>query len=157
MAVRKATEQDYEGLANLYKSFFKEHNVFHQDAGKIALYLKGEAKKNELLAYDEKGSIKGAVFIVREGQTPDGLHKRWKFRHFAFGSEKAASALLEEAEKAVKKSSKTAKIELTVAETEKGIEFYRSKGYEQEGVLKNHYRWGESCFVLSKSFQNKKL
>jgi hypothetical protein len=30
-------------------------------------------------------------------------------------------------------------------------EFYLKNGYEQEGALKNHFRAGETCYVLGKS------
>ena len=152
MAIRKAKEADYKKLVKLYSSFFKVHNIFQQDDEKVLLYLKKEAQKNELTVYEEGIEIKAALFLVMLGKNADGTHKLWKFRHFAYESDKIASQLLAHAEQKVKEKSKTAKIELNIAETEKGIDFLKSKGYSQEGELKNHYRWGESCFVLSKSF-----
>mgnify|MGYP001579545610 FL=1 len=77
----------------------------------------------------------------------------WKFRHFAFETETIALELLSEVENIVRNSSKTSKIELTIAETELGIDFYKRYKYEQEAELKNHYRWGETCYVLAKSFK----
>lgn len=152
MAIRNVQDADFEKLVDLYKSFFSTHNIFQQSDDEITAYLKEQSQENELIVYDEDGSLKGALYLVNFGQNADGSHKLWKFRHFAYDTEDIASQLLDEAEKRVKESSETSKIELTIAESEKGIDFYKSKGYEQEGALSNHYRWGETCFVISKSF-----
>ena len=150
MVIRTVQENDYGKLAGLYASFFKTHNIFQQEQAKVVAYL--QEQKHELLVYEENGEIKGALFLVLLGQNVDGTHKLWKFRHFAFTSADIAGQLLAEAEKKVQESSKNAKIELTIAESEEGIEFYKANGYGQEGILKNHYRWGEICYILSKSF-----
>lgn len=147
MAVRNVQESDFELLASLYRSFFKVHDIFQE--GNIVEYLKEKSEKDDLLVYDQDGIVKGALFLVCLSK---GDHSRWKFRHFAFETEEIGTRLLEEAEKRVKESSKTAKIELTIAETEEGKEFYLKNGYKEEGKLENHYRFGESCFVLGKSF-----
>mgnify|MGYP001618150650 CR=1 FL=1 len=152
MVIRNVKDEDFEKLVGLYKSFFTTHNRFQQADNEIVEYLKEQSQENDLIVYDEDGSLKGALYLVNSGQNTDGSHKLWKFRHFAFKSEDIASQLLVEAEKRVKESSDTSKIELTIAETEEGIDFYKSKGYKQEGALSNHYRWGEICYILSKSF-----
>jgi len=152
MVIRMVEERDFEKLVELYKSFFKTHNKFQQSNEEVVLYLKEQSQENELIVFDDNGSLRGALFLVNFGQNADGSHKLWKFRHFAFENEDVASELLDEAEKRVKKSSATSKIELSIAETENGINFYKSKNYEQEGALSNHYRWSETCFILSKSF-----
>ncbi len=152
MPVRASEEKDYGQLASLYAHFFKVHNLFQRGRAFIADYLKAEAGKNELFVFEEGGLVRGALFLVKSGENSSGSHQRWKFRHFAFESESVAEKLLAEAERNVKAACKTAKIELTIAETEEGIDFYKKHGYVQEGSLKNHYRWGETCFVLGKSF-----
>ncbi|MEK6969800.1 MAG: GNAT family N-acetyltransferase [Nanoarchaeota archaeon] len=154
MAIRNVKEKDYEKLVELYKSFFPKHNIFQQDKKTIITYLKEQTVTGELLVNEEKGKIGAALFVVNFGQSVDGKHKLWKFRHFAFENEKVAAELLEEAEKRIQKKSNTVKIELTIAETETGINFYKFHGYRQEGALKNHYRYGETCFVLGKSFSS---
>lgn len=151
MIIRTATRKDFTPLVGLYRSFFSTHNVFKKSNKAIVEYLKEQAKVNELIICEEGGTLQGALFLVNFGQNADKSHKLWKFRHFAFDSEKIGFLLLAKAEKKVKKSSKTSKIELTIAETEKGIKFYRSKGYTQEGSLLNHYCFGETCYILSKS------
>ncbi len=150
MVIRRVDEKDFKKLVSLFKAFFKTHNRFQQSEEKIIFYLKEQAAESELLICEEKNSIRGAVFLVNFGQNIDGTHKLWKWRHFAFEDEEAAALLLKEAEKRIKSFSQTAKIELTLAETERGIDFYKANGYVQEGALTNHYRWGETCFVLSK-------
>src|SRR3989344_4981141 len=151
MVIRNALEKDFVKVAELYRSFFSTHNIFQKSKQEVVKYLGEQAQENDLLIYDENGTLKGALFLVNFGQNADGSHKLWKFRHFAFESEDVASQLLGEAEKRVKKASKTSKIELTIAETEGEIHFYKSKGYTQEGALSNHYRWGETCYILSRS------
>ena len=152
MTTRIIKETDYQGLVKLYKSFFGTHNIFQQDESKVIIYLKEQARDNEFIVYEEKNELKGALIIVKTGQNSDATHKIWKYRHFAFESEKIAALLLKEAEKYISKQSKTAKVELTIAENEKGIDFYKENGYKQEAALSNHYRWGETCYILSKSF-----
>lgn len=152
MTVRKVKVTDFKKLVPLFQGFFKEHNRFQQTEKEITTYLQEQARDHELLVSEENGSLQGALFLVNFGQSNDGSHKLWKWRHFAFKNEELASLLLKEAEKRVKSSSKTVKIELTIAESEPGISFYKKQGYVQEGILKDHYRWGENCFILSKSF-----
>jgi hypothetical protein len=146
MTIREGNEQDYEKLTVLFKNFFKTHNVFQKSDEEIVSYLKDQ--KDKLLVKENNNEIQGALFLVNFGS--NSTHKLWKFRHFAFSSEETAKELLNEAENIIKELSETSKIELTISETEEGIEFYKVNGYQQEGELKNHYRQGETCFILSK-------
>ena len=151
MTIREYQEQDLEQVTMLFRSYFKTHTLFEQPEDKVLAYLKEQVQKHPLLVYDEDG-IQGALFLVTKNTHGD--HKLWKFRHFAFTKANIGSVLLEEAEKRVQEASKTAKVELSIAETEDGINFFKMRGYEQEGALKNHYRWGEICYGLSKSFSS---
>lgn len=152
MVIRIADKSDFEKLVPLFKGFFPIHNQFQKPKSEIIKYLTERAAENTFLVYDEGGTIKAALFVVQNGKSADGKHTLWKYRHFAFQSQQVAAALLREAEKRVQKSSPTAKVELTIAENEPGIAFYKAQKYVQEGALENHYRWGETCFILSKSF-----
>ena len=153
MVIRAATEEDFTQIAGLYTNFFKTHNIFQREKDIVIAHIRKEAlERDSFIVYEEDGLVKGSVILVRMGSNHDGSHKRWKFRHFAFESEKIAEKLLGEAEKRIRENSKTAKVELTIAENEEGIDFYKKWGYKQEGVLEDHYRWEESCFVLGKSF-----
>ncbi|MBT3865622.1 hypothetical protein HOF78_00790 [Candidatus Woesearchaeota archaeon] len=136
---------NYETLAELFSNFFKTHNVFQKTKQEIIDYLKNQ--KDELIFIEN-----AATFLVKTGEGLDKNHTRWKFRHFAYLSQESALKLLEKAEAKVRNSSKTAKIELTIAENEDSFEFFKSNGYEQEGILKNHYRPNEDCYILSKYF-----
>ena len=153
MNITEAQESDYDKLIELFRNFFTTHNIFQQSDEEIISYLKEQSEENKLIIYEENNEIKAACFLVNFGQNKEGTHKLWKFRHFAFTSEEAGSKLLEEAENKIKEESETSKIELTIAENEEGINFYKSKGYVQEAELKNHYRQGETCFILSKSLK----
>ncbi|HIH11669.1 TPA: GNAT family N-acetyltransferase [Candidatus Woesearchaeota archaeon] len=151
--LKQVQEKDYIHLVKLYKSFFRIHNIFSGNKNVILKYLKEQAQKNELIVFEEKSSISGALYLVNFGQNDDGSHKLWKFRHFAFDSNNIALKMLNEAEKRVKRASKTSKIELTIAENEVGIEFYKNNGYRIEGQLTHHYRYGETCYILAKGFK----
>ncbi len=152
MIVRRADEEDYEKVALLYKSFFPIHTMFQRDMDVVLSYVRKENLERELWVCDENGVVVGAVVLVNTGSDKDGSHKRWKFRHLAFEREEFAIALLTEMERRVVEESDTAKVELTIASSEKWLEFYKRRGYLVEGQLQNHYRWDEMCFVLGKSF-----
>ena len=152
MVVRTSQHKDYDALARFYTSFFPTHNRFQQPKKEVIAYLTEQAAQHELLVSEEKGTLTAALFLVNFGQSADGAHRLWKFRHFAFADEKSAAQLLAAAEKRVRAASRTATVELTIAEGESGKKFYEAHGYIEEGALKNHYRWGEMCFVLGKSF-----
>jgi hypothetical protein len=149
--IREGRKEDFVELISLFKSFFETHTIFQNTDEVVLTHLQKEFSKNVLLVY-ENTLIKGAMFLVHCGSDATGSHKLWKFRHFAFESVGIATELLREAEKRVCEQSGTAKIELTIAENEEGIDFYKEQGYVQEARLTNHYRFGEVCFVLSKSF-----
>ena len=82
MVIRMVEERDFEKLVELYKSFFKTHNKFQQSNEEVVLYLKEQSQENELIVFDDNGSLRGALFLVNFGQNADGSHKLWKFRHF---------------------------------------------------------------------------
>ncbi len=146
MVVRTVAEEDFGKLVELYKEFFPTHNIFSQNEDIIKAYL-----HKELLEREDFLITEGAALIVVI-KRPNDTHARAKFRHFAWKNEDAATQLLQEAESRVRKAAETVKIELTLAENEE-IEFYKNNGYVVEGELKDHYRVGEVCFILGKSFK----
>ncbi len=152
MPIRRAEEEDFEQLTSLYRSFFETHDKFQREKDIVIQYLRKESLEHELYVYDEDSMVKGALILVNTGVNKDGSHKRWKFRHLAFEREEVAIALLTEMESRVREESDTAKVELTIASSEEALDFYKKWGYKQEGALSNHFRFGETCFVLGKSF-----
>jgi GNAT superfamily N-acetyltransferase len=151
--IRLVDEEDYGQLVSLYKQFFPTHNMFQREKEVVEAYLRKEALEREAFVVSEtEGLIRGAFILMCTGTNGNGTHTRWKFRHFAFETEKVGRELLEDAETRVRKSSKTAKVELTIADGEEGLEFYAKWGYKKEATLANHYRWEEECFILGKSF-----
>lgn len=152
MPIRRAEEEDFEQLTSLYRSFFETHDKFQREKDIVIQYLRKESLEHELYVYDEDSMVKGALILVNTGVNKDGSHKRWKFRHVAFETEPIAESLLGFAEERVKEESSTGKVELNIAETEEALDFYKKWGYKQEGALSNHFRFGETCFVLGKSF-----
>ncbi len=140
---------DLKSLARFYKRYFKTHTVFQQPEKKVVAYLHKAVKEHTFIAVHDGRKIAGALFIVLEGK--DGTHSRWKLRHLAFIHHDVGHVLLEVAEQQVRQKSVTGKIELTLAEDEPHRQFLVKRGYKKEGVLKNHYRWNEKCYVLGKS------
>ena len=84
MIIRTALKTDFVKVAELYHFFLSTHNIFQKSNQEVVKYLKEQAQENDLLIYDENGTLKGALFLVNFGQNADGSHKLWKFRHFAF-------------------------------------------------------------------------
>jgi len=144
--IRQADETDLKGLVKLYKETFNVHNVFEKPESEIAEYL---MHFENILVAEEDGNIVGGLVIVAKQQDSDW--KLFSFKHIAvskdFQHKGIGSDLLKEAEKIAKNG----KIEIMVAETEAdAVEFYQKNGYQKEGILKSHYRKGESCFVMGK-------
>lgn len=148
MHVREANAGDIESLAGLMREFFPEHNVFTGTDEDVHAYLSRLLKEHACLVAEQDGELRGGMFIVRKGG--DGEHSLYKFRHFAFSDHESACALFSEAEKRIRATGKTAKIENTLAEDEKGIEEYEKQGYIHEATLSDHYRMEESCLIYSK-------
>ena len=153
MVIRQVESQDFEEMAELYSKFFPEHDKFSQDVDKVLSYLQNQTNDHACFVSKEKHKLLAVTFVVRLGENKNGTHKRWRFRHFAFRDENAAIELLGAVEAYIKEQSRTVKIELNIAQTEKWIDFYLANGYSKEGELMNHFRWGEVCFVLGKSLE----
>ncbi len=155
MAVNKASIDDFPNLVRLFKEFFPRHNVFNQKSPYIKKYLTSISQKYPLLIIKEKDPdteeifISAAAYIVKIDESKDKTHTRWKFRHFAFRNENSGEEMLVACEEYVKKQSNTIKIELTISESESSLHFFEGQSYQNEGLLKNHYRWGETCYVTS--------
>ena len=148
MAISQIHKDDVSKVIPLFKEHFKTHNIFSKPDEEITVYLENLIETCPLFAGENC-----ALFIVKKGGNDS--HGIWKFRHFAFNEDDEAVALLAFAEKYISEQLPTSKIELTIAQTEPGHDFFLKCGYTQEGALENHYRWGETCFILSKSIKNK--
>ena len=155
MEIRTAESKDYVEIAKLSKYFFPVHNIFQKTSKEVMKYLGSESMKSKLIICTKDDKVLAACFIVTTDKNFDGTHMRWKLMHFCYYHESAAILLLRESEKIIKKSSKTAKIALTIAENEKALIFFKKEGYIQEGELKNHYRHGETSYILGKTFNSK--
>ncbi|MAG60780.1 hypothetical protein CL619_03260 [archaeon] len=160
MHISRAEPKHIKQLITLFRAFYPKHDIFHQEIPKISHYLSLQARQNQFLVVQEASEnnevqVTAAAIIIKTGESVDKNHTRWKFRHFAFSNETAGLALLKECEQYVHQQSKTAKIELNIAESEAQLNFYKEHGYHKEATLRNHYRWGETCFVLGKSLKQK--
>jgi len=144
--IRKADENDLKSLVKLYKDVFEVHNVFQKPEAEIAEYL---MHFENILVAEEDGNIVGSLVIVESQRESDW--KLFTFKHVAvskdFQHKGIGSDLLKEAEKIAGKG----KIEIRVGEREAtAAEFYQKNGYQKEGILRSHYRKGESCFIMGK-------
>ena len=145
--IRQAKEEDLNDLAKVYNEVFKVHNVFEKSEQEIEEYLKKFL--GNLLVAEEDGVVVGGLVIVEKKQNPEW--SLFSFKHIAvapaYQDKDIGTALLKEAEKIAGKG----KIEINVGEREAGAaRFYEKNGYQKEGILKSHYRKGESCFVMGK-------
>jgi len=165
--IRLATGDDYPALVAIYKRAFKNHNVLH-GPGAIQ-FLKDRDKQNRgyggglLVALKDK-KIVGGVLVRFKRKSADGAHYSWRYNHLAVSPDNlregigrklmdAADNLILGAIKAGK--FKTAKVELTVAEDEsKSVDFFEVCGFELEGKMKSHHRWGELSYYLGKELIN---
>ena len=144
----KPSKQELISLIKIYKSSFKVHNILTKKEKDLLIYFKG---KEILIAKDKE--VLGGLMI--KNTEKHKTHKTWKINHLAV-SEKhrgkgIAMSLVKRAEKEIKSKSKTAKIEVSVAETEKQIlKFWKKLKYKLEGKLRSHYRHKELVYVLGK-------
>jgi hypothetical protein len=153
MTIQQVVPENYESLIKLLKDFFPVHNRFKKSDEDIKSYLENVANRCDFLVNVVDEEVKACTVLVKIDQNAEGTHKVWKFMHLAYSDEESAKELLAHAEELIQTKSETAKIELRIAENEPCLDFLKSQGYEQEGELKNHYRWNETCFILSKSIQ----
>lgn len=161
MAIEKLTSEKLPMVVDLLKSFYPEHNIFGKDDNEIVEYLaslmgkaqyQGIMSEVPMYAYFDGEDVKGFLALIHENGTLDGKHRVWKYRHLAFNDDDVGKELVTFAEQQIMDMSATAKVELTISETEAGHALYCDLNYEEEGKLDNHYRWGETTYVLSKSF-----
>ena len=122
--IRPVEEKDFVKLVRLYKEFFPVHDVFSLSEDVVESYLRKEMLEREAFFVDD--SLRGAVVLVK---LSSGSHTRWKFRHFAFQDDSVGEELLKKCEDFVRAFSPTAKVELTIASSEQGKEFFLSNGY----------------------------
>ncbi len=134
-------------LVSLYKSFYPKHTLFSQEKGDVIIYLKKMHKKHPLLVFDGE-EIQGALFLEKKNQ--DGDHSLWRLKHFAYLSEDAAVSLLKDAKMFLQDQSKTVKIEMSIAESEPFVPLLENNGFTKEGVLQDHYRFGETTYLYGK-------
>ena len=145
--IRKAKEEDLKELAKVYKEVFKAHNIFEKPEAEVEEYLKKFL--GSLLVAEEDGKVVGGIAVAEKKQNPEW--SLFSFKHIAvapaYQDRDIGTALLKEAEKVAGKG----KAEINVGEREGGaLRFYEKNGYQKEGILKSHYRKGESCFVMGK-------
>lgn len=161
MNIATATPKQLPQVIKLYKTFFPRHNIFCKENQTIEEYLTNLAQKHFLITVTEEHpetnetEVFAAAFIVNKDRSSDGKHMRWTFKHFAFLHKDAAIELLKQCEAYVSKQSNSSKIELHIAESESCLNFFKEQRYTQQAELRNHYRWGETCFILGKSIISK--
>ena len=156
--IEKPNEDDIKQLAKLYKDVFTVHNIFTKPDKEVLDYL--DNVDGEILVAKENGKVLGGCLI--EYTKSQYSHSLWRIKHLAVSREKqhegVGSVILEEIEGMIKerisiKDVKSAKAEVHVSENEKeSIGFYKKHGFVIEGELKDHYRKGETCFILGKSY-----
>lgn len=149
MEVRQAKKEDLKGLIEVYKEVFTVHNIFTKSEEEVLKYWEAvKAEPDDFVVVIEDGKIvAGCLVLMRSFEG----HTLARIKHLAVAEKHKAKgigrALIEKAEDIIG----TAKIEIHVGENEKiVIPFYKKMGYKEEGVLSDHFRKGENCYVLGK-------
>lgn len=161
--IKKAKEEDLPALVDIYTSAFERHNIFERSAEEVMQYLR--TLNGDILIAVEGGVI-GGVVLKRKDKDRTASHTVWKFNHLAvkkdYQGKGVAKKLLVSAENEIREKInegrfKTAKIEVSVSENEESaLELYYGLGFEKEGMLKSHYRYGEKVNILGKEIIGEK-
>lgn len=161
MEIELANEEDIKALIPIYKESFTKHNIFEKSEQEIKEYLVKANEKNKeigggLLVAKIGNKVVGALLLKKYSEDITGNHTVWRFNHLAVDEEyrdkDIGTELIKAAENKIKENiSKTAKIEINIAESEKATtEFCKKLGFKTEGTLKSHYRWKEDVIVMGK-------
>jgi ribosomal protein S18 acetylase RimI-like enzyme len=149
MEVRQAKKEDLKGFIEILKEVFPVHNIFTKSEEEVLKYWETvKAEPDDFIVAVEDGKIVGGCLVLM--RSFDG-HTIARIKHLAVAKDHQAEgtgrALIEKAEEMIG----TAKIEIHIAEGEKiVIPFYKKMGYKEEGVLSDHFRKGENCYVMGK-------
>ena len=161
MEIKLANKEDIKELVPIYKKSFTKHNIFEKSEQEIEEYLvkANEKKEGGLLVAKIDNKVVGALLLRKCSEDITGNHTVWKFNHIAVKEEHRkkdiGTELVKAAENKIKEHiSKTAKIEINIAESEKATtEFCKKQGFQTEGTLKSHYRWKEDVIVMGKEIE----
>ena len=165
IVVKDAEEYELVVLIDVYKKAFNKHNIFQKPYEEVLEYLKTVHRKNRelgggfIVARLEEKTI-GGLLVKKNDQDIDGKHSTWKYNHMVVAHDykkmNIGTALMNAADQKIKqliqgKIIKTAKVEVSVSENEKdSLAFFKKFGFEEEGKLKSHYRFGELVYILGK-------
>ena len=160
MNIKQANKEDLQELIPIYKEAFTKHNIFQKSEEEILDYLEDHNQKNTILVAKIEEKVVGGILLRKMSEDLNGKHFVWKYNHIAVSKEYQkqgiGSALINAADEKIKEAISeklfdTAKIEISIAESEKTtINFYKRLGFEIEGELKSHYRFNESVSCLGK-------
>ena len=163
--IRDGSGDELLGLTKVYKSVFQKHNVFQKEDSEVRDYLRTVEKIQSavgggFLIALLGNRLVGGVLLKRSSIDLLGKHTLWKFNHLAvakdFHNIGVGKALVKSAEDKIKAliqsgEINSAKVEIGVSDNEKeAIDFYKKIGFELEGSLRNHYRYGETVHILGK-------
>ena len=156
--------ESLEQLVHLYRESFPVHSIFKKSEDEVLSYLRDKIEETEnyggglIVAVNNGGNRIGGILVRKEHQEED--HTRWKYNHLAvhkdFQRMGIGTALLSAADRKIRnligsRSFRTAKIEVSVAESEKEMaNFYEKNGFELEARKKSHYRPGELVYEFGK-------
>lgn len=167
-SIRDARHDELSSLIKIYQTAFPKHNIFQRKPAEILDYLLQTQHKNKLIGGGYlvalvEHKIMGALLVRKEAEDVSGKHTRWKYNHlavaFPYQRKGIGTALLQAADTKImllmkKRKINTAKVEIGVAENEKGAAaFYIHSGFKVEGKLSSHYRHNEMVYVMGKEIK----
>jgi|SRR3989344_7146772 len=163
--IRSSDKDDYKAIAAVFKQAFLNIKLFQQDEKKIVSYLENCDGTFYVAEEDEK--IIGAMLLSAENLDN---HILWRISHAAILPEwrgKGLGVIMieyidEKIMSQIKKGSfNSAKVEVHISENDKvfskksednDLQFWKGNGFRLEGKLNDHFKKGEMCYILGKSF-----
>ena len=153
--IRKARNEELKGLIPIYKKGFAKHGIFSKPDKEILHYME-KAEGDFIIAISKtENKVLGGLLIVKN--MPDTGHTLARFKHIVIAEEFQGQGIGKSLIKYSEREIGNGKIEIHVSDNEKyALEFYKHMGYRIEGELPDHYRLGETCFILGKTLKNDK-
>ena len=149
MVLKKLTKQERREVAKLLADYWKDRDMPKYNQKWAEDYLikghKKEIKKDEFFVYKEKGKLIGNISLITDvsniAQIRDMVVKPG-YRSKGYGKK-----ILNELIKLAKKRKIRKLYAFTFPRLEK---FFKSAGFEKEGLLKSHFTSDEDLIIMSK-------
>lgn len=138
----------------LAKEVFPEHNIFGKETYEIIDYLEKKNFENRVhgggvfFAYEGKTLVGGGLLRIVQ---VSGSHALVKYNHVIGRTDIIKEKIIAFFDTRILKANfQSVKVEVGLSEKETDLEIYEKLGFEIEGKLMSHYRYGEMTYILGK-------